>query len=134
MVVLRHEDPIGDSYLDSRDELIEQMRSTGYRRALIILEGPGFGANAFQIHNHISYLATHLPRGIKLAAVLGVEEEIHEAKGFADVVAGNRGLDLKTFYDRERAVAWLGSGPGGIQDVSSSREAPDGPDEVDSRR
>jgi len=133
-VVLRHDHPIGDSYLESRDFLIEKMRESGYRRALVVLEGPGFGTNAFQIHDHISYLATHLPRGVRVASVLGVQEEVDESRGFAEVVGSNRGLTLKVFYDEEQAVAWLNSSPAGTMNVEADRELPTNPDEVDDRR
>ena len=133
-VVVRHSHPIGESYLQSRDELIERIRSSGYRRALVVLDGPGFGTEAFQIHDHISYLAVHMPAGVKMAAVMKSRSEDAEARGFAEIVSNNRGLNLMTFDDETKAVAWLDLGPrrpgavdkGGADAVTA--------DDVDDRR
>jgi hypothetical protein len=109
-VVVRHTYPMGETYLHSRDELIEMVRTTGYRKVLVVLDGPGFGTEAFMIHDHISYLAANLPVGVKLAAVLRPSDEDRQSGGFAEVVGSNRGLNLKTFEEESAATRWLKTG------------------------
>lgn len=106
-VVVRHDHPMADSYLQSRDELIALVRETGYRRALVVLEGPGFGLDAFRVHDHVAYLAARLPHGTRLAVVIVPDEDDRISGDFAEVVGDNRGLTLKIFEDERRAIAWL---------------------------
>lgn len=107
-VVVRHENPMGDSYLQSRDDLIELIQRTGYRHALVVIDGPGFGTDAFRIHDHITYMAVRLPNGVRIAVVLEPSEGDRESTGFAEVVGSNRGLTLKVFEKEEPALKWLG--------------------------
>lgn len=112
---------MGETYLQSREELIDLVQQTGYRRVLVRIDGPGFGTDAFRIHDHISYLAMRLPGDLKLAVLYNPTDGDTNSWNFAEVVGENRGLNLKVFEDEDRADAWL------MQTSPQKREEPADP-------
>jgi len=85
-------------------ELFSMMATTGIRRALIDGREQHRRMETLEGHQFWEEMAARVPRGAKLAAVVGWQIA---GPPFIENVAINRGVTIRYFNDIDQALGWL---------------------------
>lgn len=98
-------------HLASRRELVAQLDTSGYERALVDVSASPLSLSTMGQYAHAVYLAEHVPRNVRLAIVVAADRARLPSEVFMRDVASNRGLVCELFATRAAARAWLAGCP-----------------------
>lgn len=87
-----------------RSSLLELMQSSGCRQVLIDFSSAPSRKFTEDVYSYAESFRS-FPTGIKVGLVIPMEQLW--CAEFIEKLAANRGLNLKTFVDHEKAKAWL---------------------------
>jgi hypothetical protein len=85
-------------------ELFSKMTAMGVRRALVDGRDQHARMSTLESHQLWEEMASRVPRGAKLAVVVGWEIT---GRPFLETVAVNRGVIIRYFNDMDLALEWL---------------------------
>jgi hypothetical protein len=91
----------------SRDEAGPMMKARGLRRVLTDVSRTNHDDSTMDLFKFNSTHYDVFPRGTRIAVVIPPESEHRESAQFAETVASNRGISMKTFLTYEDAKNWL---------------------------
>ena len=84
-------------------KLLDMVRDSGIRKVISDTRRQAFRPSSIKVYN----LGNHLPRNVQFALVVSSKQPTSESISFLNTVARNRGIHIKTFESKNKALAWL---------------------------